>query len=76
VSEIGQAAILLAALLIGLLLMGIQLWLLTVALELYLGGNGGQVWQLALVSGVIFLGGWAMLRLLRRRPRVRDTSTG
>ncbi len=75
-SEIGQAAILLAALLIGLLLMGIQLWLLTVALELYLGGNGGQVWQLALVSGVIFLGGWAMLRLLRRRPRVRDTSTG
>jgi len=56
--------------------MGIQLWLLTVALELYLGGNGGQVWQLALVSGVIFLGGWAMLRLLRRRPRVRDTSTG
>lgn len=72
---LGQMAILLAALLIGILLMGVQLWLLTVALELYLGGNGGQVWQLALVSGLIFLGGWAMLRLLRTRSTVRSTTT-
>jgi hypothetical protein len=64
-------AVVLAALTIGILLMGIQLWLLTVALELYLAGDGHMVWQLALVSGGIFLGGLAMLWLLRRRPVVR-----
>lgn len=67
----GQMAMVLAALTIGILLMGIQLWLLTVALELYLSGEEGQVWQLALVSGGIFLGGLAMLWLLGRRPEVR-----
>lgn len=67
----GQMAVVLAALTIGILLMGIQLWLLTVALELYLAGDGDMVWQLALVSGGIFLGGLAMLWLLRRRPQVR-----
>ena len=67
----GQPAIVLAALTIGILLMGIQLWLLTVALELYLAGDGGRVWQLALTSGGIFLGGLAMLWLLGRRPEVR-----
>jgi hypothetical protein len=66
----GQQAIVMAALMIGLLLMGIQLWLLTVALELYLGGSGRRVWLLALVSGLIFLGGLLMLRLLGRRPGV------
>ena len=35
----GELAVVMAALMIGLLLMGIQLWLLTVALELYLGGQ-------------------------------------
>lgn len=67
----GQAAIVLAALTIGILLMAIQLWLLTVALELYLAGEGARVWQLALLSGAIFLGGLGILRLLRRRPQVR-----
>lgn len=67
----GQLAIVLAALTIGILLLGVQLWLLTVALELYLSGAGGRVWQLALVSGGIFLGGLAMLWLLGRRPEVR-----
>lgn len=66
----GQHAIVLAALMIGLLMMGIQLWLLTVALELFLAGSGRQGWLLALVSGLIFLGGLLMLRLLGRRPRV------
>jgi hypothetical protein len=55
---------------IGLLLMGIQLWLLTVALELYLAGSGGRGWLLALVSGLIFLGGLLVLRRLGRRPRL------
>ena len=67
----GQLPLVLAGLSIGILMMGIQLWLLTLALELYLAGHGGEVWLIALVSGAIFLGGVLMLRLLRRRPRVR-----
>jgi hypothetical protein len=66
----GQGPIVLAALLIGILLMGMQLWLLTVALDLYLAGKGREIWQLALVSGVIFLGGLLMTRFLGRRPRL------
>jgi hypothetical protein len=64
----GWQAFLLAALLIGFLLMGIQLWLLTVALDLYLGGEGEKVWLLALISGAVFLGGALALRLLGRHP--------
>jgi hypothetical protein len=64
----GRQAVVLAALLLALVLMGLQLWLLTVALELYLGGAGRQVWQLALASGLIFLGGLLTLRLLGQHP--------
>lgn len=66
----GQLPIVLAGLSVGVLLMGMQLWLLTVALDLYLSGAGGQIWVLALVSGTIFGGGMLMLWVLRRRPRV------
>jgi hypothetical protein len=66
----GRLAVVMAALMIGLLLMGTQLWLLTVALELYLGGHGRQVWLLALVSGAIFAGGVLMVRQLGRQPRL------
>ena len=66
----GELAVVMAALMIGLLLMGTQLWLLTVALELHLSGQGQHVWLLALVSGAIFAGGVAMLRLLGRRTRM------
>ena len=66
----GQLASVLAALTLGLLLMGIQLWLLTVALELYLGGHGREVWLLAVVSGLIFVGGLIVLKVLGRRPRL------
>jgi len=66
----GQMQIALAGLVIGLVLMGIQLWLLTVSLDLYLSGEGGQIWGLAVVSGVIFLGGLVMIWLLNRRFRV------
>jgi hypothetical protein len=69
-------ALVLAGLAVGLLMMGIQLWLLTIALELYLAGEGARIWQLALVSGAIFLGGLLMLRLLGRRPRVRRPTSG
>ena len=65
----GQLAVVMAALMIGLLMMGTQLWLLTVALELHLSGHGRQVWLLALVSGAIFAGGVMILRVLDRRPR-------
>lgn len=66
----GQAPIIAAGLSIGILLLGVQLWLLTVALDLYLAGKGSQVWSLALVSGVFFVGGLAVLWALRRRPRL------
>jgi len=72
----GQMALVLAGLAIGLLLLGVQLWLLTIALDLYLGGAGARIWQLALISGAIFLGGLLMLRLLGRQPRVRRTTSG
>ena len=72
----GRAAVLLAALLVGLLLMGMQLWLLTVALDLYLGGQGRQIWLLALVSGAIFVGGVVMLAVLGRRRRLGGRRAG
>lgn len=62
----GLQALLLAALSIGILMLAMQLWLLTVSLDLYLGGRGEGLWILALVSGVIFLGGLLALRLLWR----------
>ncbi len=54
---------------VGVLLMGLQLWLLTIALDLYLSGRNEGVWQLALTSGLIFLGGIFVWRiaLLRRK---------
>jgi hypothetical protein len=65
----GHLAVLTAALVLGLLMMGIQLWLLTVALELFLGGHGRQVWLLAVVSGLIFVGGLIVLKVVGRHPR-------
>ena len=71
----GRQAIVMAALAIGLLLMGIQLWLLTVSLDLYLAGAGERCWLLAIVSGAIFVGGLLMLRMLDRRPRLGGRSS-
>lgn len=65
----GRQALLLAALAIGIMMLGIQLWLLTVALELFLGGEGETIWGLAIVSGVVFGGGLLATWLLSRRPR-------
>lgn len=66
---LGQIAVVLMALTIGILLMGIQLWLLTIALDLYLAASGAWLWLLVIISGLIFLGGLLMLRVLKRRPR-------
>ena len=63
-SPSGMDSIRLAALTIGLTIVGIQLWMLTVALDLYLGGRGSTVWQLAVASGALFSGGVLMDRLL------------
>ncbi len=65
----GRQALLMGALALGMLMLGIQLWLLTVALELYLSGEGNQIWGLALVSGVVFGGGLLAVWLLSRRPK-------
>jgi hypothetical protein len=65
----GQQGVLTAAVIIGILLMGIQLWLLTVALDLFLGHRENPIWPLPLVSGLIFVGGLLTLRLLKRRRR-------
>lgn len=65
----GQIAVILMSLVIGLLLMGIQLWLLTVALDLYLAGRGGFLWLMGVISGLVFLGGLLILRVLDHRPR-------
>jgi hypothetical protein len=66
----GRRAMVLAAVLIGLLLLGVQLWLLTVAVDLYLGGDAGDAWTLAAVSGIVFGGGVLAYRLLGRQPHL------
>lgn len=60
---------LLTALAVGILLMGIQLWLLTIALDLYLAGGSTNIWTLVIISGLVFLGGVLVWRVLRRRSR-------
>jgi hypothetical protein len=65
----GWDSLLLTALSIGIVLLAVQLWLLTVALDIYLGGERGGLWALALISGLVFLGGLAAWRIIsRRRP--------
>jgi hypothetical protein len=66
----GRQSLILGALCFGLLMLGIQLWALTVALELYLSGDGSAIWGLAIASGVLFAGGLLAAWLLSRRPRV------
>ena len=66
----GYQAILLAAYMVGIILLGIQLWLLTVALETYLGGEQQYAWLLALISGVVFVGGLVVMRLLTRNTHI------
>lgn len=69
----GRQALLLGALMIGLIMLSMQLWLLTVALELYLSGEGEGIWGLALVSGIVFGGGLLATWLLSRRSRIQTS---
>lgn len=66
----GRQALLMAALALGLLMLGIQLWLLTVALDLYLEGEGERIWGLAVVSGIVFVGGLLSTRVFSRRSKI------
>ncbi|MBX6721954.1 MAG: hypothetical protein IRY92_01750 [Dactylosporangium sp.] len=68
----GQGGLVMLGLAVGMLLMSIQLWLLTLAFELYLSGKRGETVIAAVISGLVFVGGLVMLRLLDRRPRVKD----
>jgi len=50
-------------------LMSVQLWLLTLAFNLYLSGDRRGTLIAAIASGCIFLGGLVMLLVLRRSAR-------
>jgi hypothetical protein len=63
----GWDSLLLAALSIGIVLLAMQLWLLTVALNIYLAGERDDLWALAVISGLVFLGGVAAWRVISRR---------
>lgn len=64
-----------AGLAIGFLMLGAQLWLLTVALELLYSGHSDAVWLCALTSGGIFAGGLFVRWVLGRRPRLQRLTT-
>jgi thiol:disulfide interchange protein len=70
----GEAGLVGAALLIGFLLLALQLWILTVALEEFQRHNDERTYLLAGISAVIFAGGLAVRWLLRRTPSIRRTS--
>ncbi len=72
----GRVAVVLTGLALGVLLMGIQLWLLTIALDRYLAGQNMDTWLLAVISGLVFLGGLLVLRMLARRPRLTPRRGG
>jgi len=68
----GAGPIALLGLALGILLIGIQLWLLTLAFNLYLAGKRSDTLVAAIISGLVFLGGLAMLRVLGRAGTSRD----
>jgi hypothetical protein len=67
----GQAGLAMFGLAVGITLMSIQLWLLTLAFDLYMLDEDTDAILAAAFSGLVFFGGLFMLRLLDRRPRRR-----
>lgn len=65
----GRSSVAFLGLMLGLVLMAIQLWLLTLAFDLYLAGERAETVWVAIVSGLIFLGGLGILWFLDHRPR-------
>ena len=70
----GEASLVGAALMIGILLLALQLWILTVALEEFQRHNDERTYMLAGISALIFAGGLAVRWLLKRTPSIRRTS--
>lgn len=71
----GQNGVVMLALSVGILLMSVQLWLLTLAFNLYLSGERWGTLIAAIASGAIFAGGLAMLWVLRQSARRRRPSS-
>ncbi|HEX5166545.1 MAG TPA: hypothetical protein VFV93_14170 [Thermomicrobiales bacterium] len=67
----GQAGLALLGLAVGVTLISIQLWLLTLAFDLYKFDEDTDAILAAAFSGLVFFGGLAMLHILDRRPRRR-----
>jgi len=65
----GQGGLVMLGLSVGILLMSVQLWLLTLAFNLYLSADRRGTLIAAIASGGIFLGGLLMLLVLRRSAR-------
>jgi hypothetical protein len=65
----GEAVVVMTGLIVGLVMMGLQLWLLTLAFDLYLSGERGATLLAAGCSGLIFLGGLLVLWLVMGRGR-------
>jgi hypothetical protein len=70
----GEAGLVGAALMIGILLLALQLWILTVALEEFQRHKDERTYILAGISAVIFVGGLTIRWLLKRTPHIRRTS--
>lgn len=70
----GQHGLVMLGLSVGILLMSVQLWLLTLAFNLYLSGERGGTLIAAIASGGIFAGGLGMVWMLRRSARRRRPS--
>ena len=67
----GQNGLVMLGLSAGVLMMAVQLWLLTLAFNLFLSGERTGTLLAAVVSGAIFLGGLAMMWVLRRSRHER-----
>ncbi len=65
---VGQTGVVMLGLALGILLMSLQLWLLTLAFDLYLMDEDWDTLLVAVFSGLVFIGGLVMLRLLDRTP--------
>ncbi len=65
-----RLALIMFGLSVGLVLMALQLWLLTLAFDLFQSGVRFQTAVIAGISGLVFIGGLAMLWLLDRNPPI------
>ncbi len=67
----GRQALLLAAATIGLVMLALQLWFLTIALDLFYLREQSGAWALAVLSGLVYVGGLLALGMFEKSRRVR-----